>query len=64
MKLRVEGATFVGDANRLPKEDGVPFSQKIEQAREYWRGNETSELPEVLINGKIEVIEIVDEFSS
>jgi len=60
----VEGATFVGDANRLPKEDGVPFSQKIEQAREYWRGNETSELPEVLINGKIEVIEIVDEFSS
>ena len=64
VKLRVEGSTFVGDANRLPKEDGIPFSQKIEQAREYWRGNVTSELPEVLINGKIEVIEIIDEFSA
>ena len=64
VKLRVEGAIFVGDANLLPKEDGVPFSKKIEQAREYWSGNVTSELSEVLINGKIEVIEIIDEFSS
>ncbi|SOC41486.1 DUF2441 domain-containing protein [Ureibacillus acetophenoni] len=63
VKLRVEGQTFLGDGNLLPKEDGVPFSQKIEQAREYWKGNIKNELPEVLINGTIEVIEIIDDFS-
>jgi len=62
VKLRVDGETFLGDGNMLPKEDGAPFSQKIEQAREYWKGNVESELPEVLINGKIEVIEIVEEY--
>lgn len=63
VKLRVEGQTFLGDGNLLPKEDGAPFSQKIEQAREYWKGNIKNELPEVLINGKIEVVEIIDDFS-
>jgi len=64
VKLRVSGNYFEGDANLLPKEDGVPFSQKIEQAREYWKGNVKNELTEVLINGKIEVLEIIDDFSS
>ena len=64
VKLRVSGNYFEGNANLLPKEDGVPFSQKIEQAREYWKGNVKNELTEVLINGKIEVIEIIDDFSS
>ncbi|MGE7128877.1 DUF2441 domain-containing protein [Lysinibacillus xylanilyticus] len=64
VKLRVSGNYFEGDANLLPKEDGVPFSQKIEQAREYWEGNVKNELTEVLINGKIEVLEIIDDFSS
>lgn len=64
VKLRVIGNYFEGDANLLPKEDGVPFSQKIEQAREYWKGNVKNELPELLINGKIEVVEIIDNFSS
>jgi hypothetical protein len=63
-KLRVIGNIFEGDGSLLPKEDGVPFSQKIEQAREYWNGNVKNELPELLINGKIEVVEIIDEFSS
>ncbi|MGE7953978.1 DUF2441 domain-containing protein [Lysinibacillus xylanilyticus] len=64
VKLRVIGNYFEGDANLLPKEDGVPFSQKIEQAREYWKGNVNDELTELLINGKIEVVEIIDDFSS
>ncbi|MNW21646.1 hypothetical protein D3C71_2226840 [compost metagenome] len=63
MKLRVVGTVFEGDGSLLPKEDGAPFSQKIEQAREYWKGNKNNELPELLINGRIEVLEIIDEFS-
>lgn len=62
VKLRVLGSYFEGDANLLPKEDGVPFAQKIAQAKEYWEGNLTNELPELLINGEIEIIEIIDDF--
>lgn len=63
VKLRVAGSIFEGDANLLPMEDGVPFSVKIEQARDYWKGNVNNELPELLVNGKIEVIEILKDFS-
>ncbi|THE13790.1 DUF2441 domain-containing protein [Bacillus timonensis] len=63
VKLRVIGNYFESDGNLLPKEDRVPFSKKIEQAREYWKGNISSELPEILINGDIEVVEIIDDFS-
>ncbi|PEA75830.1 hypothetical protein COM04_23465 [Bacillus wiedmannii] len=63
VKLRVIGHCFEGDGNLLPKEDGIPFSQKIEQAREYWKGAVNNELPELLINGKIGVVEITDDFS-
>lgn len=63
MKLRVIGTIFEGDGSLLPKEDGTPFSKKIEQAKEYWQGNKNNELPELLINGRIEVVEIVDEFA-
>ncbi|MDA2273236.1 hypothetical protein CBR59_24715 [Bacillus thuringiensis] len=64
VKLRVIGSSFEGDGNLLPKEDAIPFSQKMEQAREYWKGNVNNELPELLINGEIEVVEIIDDFSS
>lgn len=64
VKLRVIGNSFEGDGNLLPKEDGAPFSQKIEQAREYWKGNVKNELPELLINGTIEVVEIINDFSA
>lgn len=63
VKLRVKGNYFEGDATLLPKEDGVPFAQKIAQAKEYWKGNVKNELPELLVNGEIEVVEIIDEFS-
>ncbi|WP_088011560.1 DUF2441 domain-containing protein [Gottfriedia acidiceleris] len=62
VKLRVNGSSFEGDGNLLPKEDGLPFAKKIEQAREYWMGNVKNDLPELLINGKIEVVEIIDDF--
>ena len=52
---------FEGDGNLLPLENGAPFSKKFEQAREYWKGNVQNELPELLITGKIEVVEIIDE---
>ncbi|PFU20732.1 hypothetical protein COK69_28605 [Bacillus cereus] len=64
VKLRVIGSSFEGDGDLLPKEDAIPFSQKMEQAREYWKGNVNNELPELLINGEIEVVEIIDDFSS
>lgn len=63
VRLKVIGNSFEGDGNLLPKEDGIPFTQKIEQAREYWKGNVENELPELLINGRIEVVEIIDDYS-
>lgn len=63
VKLRVVGNSFEGDGNLLPKEDGVPFSRKIEQAKEYWQGNVKNELPELLIDGMIEVVEVIDDFT-
>ena len=63
VKLRVIGNSFEGDANLLPKEDGSSFSKKIEQARQYWQGNVSNELPELLINGQIEVVEILDDYT-
>ena len=64
VKLKVVGNYLEGDGELLPKEDGISFSKKIDQAREYWNGNIRNELPELLINGKIEVAEIIDDFSS
>ena len=62
VKLRVNGRSFEGDGNLLPKEDAVPFARKIEQAREYWKGNVNNELPELLIDGNIEVVEILHDY--
>ncbi|MFJ7667393.1 DUF2441 domain-containing protein [Lysinibacillus sp. NPDC097195] len=64
VKLRVSGKCFEGNANLLPQADGAPFSQKIEQAHEYWKSIVKSELTELLINGKMEVVEIIEEFST
>jgi len=64
VKLKVIGNSFEGDGNLLPKNDAVPFSRKIDQAREYWLGNVKNELPEILIDGKIEVVEVIDDFTT
>ncbi|WP_438444506.1 DUF2441 domain-containing protein [Gorillibacterium sp. sgz5001074] len=63
VKLRVNGKVFEGDGDLLPKEDGAPFARKIEQARMYWQGNVRNELPELLINGEIEVAEILEDYT-
>lgn len=63
VKLRVNGSCFEGDGNLLPKEDGAPFSKKIEQARAYWKGHNNNNLPELLVNGRIEVVEIIEDFT-
>ena len=63
VKLRVNGHSFEGDASLLPKEDGSPFAQKIEQARQYWDGNVKNELPELLVNGVMEVVEIIEDYT-
>jgi len=64
VKLKVIGNSFEGDGNLLPKNDAVSFSRKIDQAREYWLGNVKNELPEILIDGKIEVVEVIDDFTA
>lgn len=64
VKLRVIGNSFEGDGNLLPKNDAAPFSRKIDQAREYWLGNVKNELPEILIDGKIEVVEVIEDFTA
>lgn len=63
VKLRVNGRSFEGDGTLLPKEDGVSFAEKIEQARDYWKGNVNNQLSELLVSGKIEVVEIIDDYS-
>mgnify|MGYP002067892093 FL=1 len=63
VKLRVIGNSFEGDGNLLPNNDAAPFSRKIDQAREYWLGNVKNELPEILIDGKIEVVEVIEDFT-
>lgn len=64
VKLKVIGCCFEGDGSLLPKEDGATFAHKIKEAREYWKENIGNELPELLINGRIEVVEIVDDYTS
>jgi hypothetical protein len=62
--IQILSAHYTSDGLKMDKEDAVPFFRKIEQAREYWKGNVNNELPELLISGKIEVVEIIEEFSS
>jgi len=63
VKLHVVGNYFEGDADLLPKLDGASFAKKIEQARCYWLGGVKNDLPELLINGDIEVVEIIEDYT-
>ncbi len=62
VKLSFDGRYFEGDGSLIPELDGCSFSTKINQAEKYWKGGPDCKLPEVLIDGKITVIEIVDDF--
>lgn len=59
MKIKSSGRVFVGDANLLPKQDTKSFDYKIQEAKQYWEENSSSNLSEVLLDGKIEVIDII-----
>lgn len=63
VKLKVIGNSFEGNGELLPKEDAISFAKKIEQARDYWRGKGNNGLNEIIVNGKIEVIEIIEDFT-
>lgn len=63
VKLKVVGHYFEGNGELLPKEDAISFAKKIEQARDYWKGEGNNGLNEIIVNGKIEVIEIIEDFT-
>ena len=62
VKLKSNGNYFSGNGELLPKEDATSFEKKINQANEYWKNEGNTTLPEVLLDGEIEVVEIVNEF--
>lgn len=62
VKVEYSGNYFIGDGDKLPKENCISFFDKMEEARCYWKGNENSVLPEMLVNGDIRIVEIVEEF--
>ena len=64
VRLKTNGNYFIGDANYLPDLETISFDKKIQQARRYWKGYSDDILPEVLIDGNIEVLEIIHDFES
>lgn len=62
VKLKTDGNYFIADGNYLPNLETISFDSKIEQARCYWKGYSDDIFPEVLIDGNIEVLEIIDEY--
>ena len=62
VKLKVKGSYYEGNAELLPKEDGSSFAVKIEQAKNYWTNKSSGPLTELLIDGKIEVCEIIENY--
>lgn len=62
VKLRTDKPSFTGDAALLPKINGESFDKKIKQAYRYWSGESNGEMTETLISGKIEVVEIVEDY--
>lgn len=65
VKLRTTGRVFVGNANLCFRGELEP-EKNLEMARKYWKVEETGEDPivEMLIDGDIEVVEIVREIGA
>jgi hypothetical protein len=61
VKLVTDGNYFIGDGDLLPTNEASSFDIKIAQARSYWNGLKEDVLPEVLLSGKIKVVEIVKQ---
>ena len=63
VKLKVNGRFFEADASLLPKANGASFHQKMNEAYEYWTVRNEDSLKEVLVDGEIEVIEIIHDYT-
>ena len=61
VKLNANGNYFAGDGDLLPKEDAISLDKKINQAITYWENKSIPTLPEVLIDGDIEIVQIIEE---
>lgn len=59
VKIKANGNYFEGDGDLLPKEDAVSFESKIRQAKEYWGNKNEIALSEILVDGEIEIVEII-----
>lgn len=64
VKVTIDGNYFKGNSDLLPLCDSTSFDKKILQAEKYWANKEKGNLPEILIDGEIEVIEIIHDFTS
>lgn len=62
VKLKSNIKAFTGDASFLPKINGDSFDKKIQQAKRYWSGELRGELKKTLLGGKIEVVEILEDY--
>ena len=63
VKLKSDVSAFTGDASLLPEVNGDSFDKKIKQAQRYWSGELLGILEETLLGGKIEVVEIVEDYT-
>lgn len=63
VKLKSDAPAFTGDASLLPEVNGDSFDKKIEQANRYWSGELPGILEETLLGGKIEVVEIIEDYT-
>ncbi len=63
VKLKSDAPAFTGDAALLPEVNGDSFDEKIKQAERYWSGELLGNLEETLLGGKIEVIEVVEDYT-
>ena len=64
VKLKSDAPAFTGDASLLPEVNGDSFDEKIKQARRYWSGELLGILEETLLGGKIEVVEIIEDYTA
>ena len=61
VKINANGNYFAGDGDLLPKEDAISLDKKINQAINYWENKSMPTLPEVLVDGDIEIVQIIEE---
>lgn len=60
VKLKINGNCFVGDATKC-FEGTNSKNKNLQLARNYWQHQGVAEVEEMLVNGEIEVIEIIKE---